>query len=46
MWANLRAIHKILSNGELLEIDMLGELGPYPFIIGSACEEQGDLIGF
>jgi hypothetical protein len=29
--ANLREVREILSNGELLGIDMLGELGPYPF---------------
>lgn len=29
--ANLREVREILGNGELLEIDMLGELGPYPF---------------
>jgi hypothetical protein len=29
--SNLREICEILSNGERLEIDMLGELGPYPF---------------
>jgi hypothetical protein len=28
--ANLREIKEILANGELLEIDMLGELGPFP----------------
>jgi hypothetical protein len=29
--ANLREIREILANGELLELDVLGELGPFPF---------------